>query len=189
MIVVWQEIFTPATRPSDLLKLCPCDGRQAGGKVNRSTCSPFQKKHKMRTKWPEFADLILKREKYILEWKVEWIQDQDILPSKLAVIYLHFLGHLLGNWNLLVLSRAMSFSLVVWLKSSWRNISVTWNFLGNDIVNLSWDKRNEGLLGIFEVVLVVHPKEQSQLWGFLNFASPVFEAMGGSEEYVASDLQ
>ena len=99
----------------------------------------FQKKHKIRTKWPEFADLILKREKYILEWIVEWIQDQEIWPSKLAVIDLHFLCPLFGNWNLLVLSRAMSFSLVVWLKSSWRNISVTWNFLENDFVNSSWD--------------------------------------------------
>ena len=51
---------------------------------------------------------------------------------------------------------------------------------------IKWDG---ALPGISKVVLVVHSEEKSQLWGFLNFASPVFEAMGGSEKHVASDLQ
>ena len=54
-------------------------------------------------------------------------------------------------------------------------------------------KRNKtvqkSLLGIFEVVLVVHPKEESQLRGFLSFAIIVFQAMGGGEEHVSTDLQ
>ena len=54
-------------------------------------------------------------------------------------------------------------------------------------------KRNKtvqkSLLGIFEVVLVVHPKEESQLRGFLNFPIIVFQAMGGGEEHISSDLQ
>jgi len=54
-------------------------------------------------------------------------------------------------------------------------------------------KRNktiqESLLGICEVVLVVHPKQESQLRGFLSFAIIVFQAMGGSEEHVSTDLQ
>ena len=45
------------------------------------------------------------------------------------------------------------------------------------------------LLGIFEVVLVVDPKEESQLRGFLNFLIIVFQAMGGGEEHISSDLQ
>ena len=54
-------------------------------------------------------------------------------------------------------------------------------------------KRNKtvqkSLLGIFEVVLVVHPKQESQLRGFLSFAIIVFQAMGGGEEHVSTDLQ
>ena len=54
-------------------------------------------------------------------------------------------------------------------------------------------KRNKtvqkSLLGIFEVVLVVHPKEESQLRGFLNFPIIVFQAMGGGEEHISTDLQ
>ena len=54
-------------------------------------------------------------------------------------------------------------------------------------------KRNKtvqkSLLGIFEVVLVVHPKEESQLRGFLSLAIVVFQAMGGGEEHISSDLQ
>ena len=45
------------------------------------------------------------------------------------------------------------------------------------------------LLGIFEVVLVVDPKEESQLGGFLSLAIIVFQAMGGGEEHISSDLQ
>ena len=45
------------------------------------------------------------------------------------------------------------------------------------------------LLGIFEVVLVVDPKEESQLRRFLNFPIMVFQAMGGGEEHISSDLQ
>ena len=47
----------------------------------------------------------------------------------------------------------------------------------------------KSLLGIFEVVLVVHPKEESQLRGFLSFAIIVFQAMGGGEEHVSTNLQ
>ena len=54
-------------------------------------------------------------------------------------------------------------------------------------------KRNKtvqkSLLGIFEVVLVVHPKEESQLRGFLSLAIIVFQAMGGGEEHVSTNLQ
>ena len=54
-------------------------------------------------------------------------------------------------------------------------------------------KRNKtvqkSLLGIFEVVLVVHPKEESQLRRFLSLAIIVFQAMGGGEEHISSDLQ
>ena len=54
-------------------------------------------------------------------------------------------------------------------------------------------KRNKtiqkSLLGIFEVVLVVHPKEESQLRRLLNLTIIVFQAMGGGEEHISSDLQ
>ena len=54
-------------------------------------------------------------------------------------------------------------------------------------------KRNKtiqkSLLGIFEVVLVVHPKEESQLRRFLSLAIIVFQAMGGGEEHISTDLQ
>ena len=35
----------------------------------------------------------------------------------------------------------------------------------------------------------MHPKEESQLRGFLNFPIIVFRAMGGGEEHISSDLQ
>ena len=35
----------------------------------------------------------------------------------------------------------------------------------------------------------MHPKEESQLRGFLSFAIIVFQAMGGGEEHVSTNLQ
>ena len=35
----------------------------------------------------------------------------------------------------------------------------------------------------------MHPKEESQLRGFLSLAIIVFQAMGGGEEHISSDLQ
>ena len=76
--------------------------------------------------------------------------------------------------NLLVFRRAISFWRVVWLKLSCRTISVTWNFLVvKNRIWISIQKFQKSLLGIFEVVLIVHPKEDSQLMGFLNFTSPI----------------
>ena len=46
----------------------------------------------------------------------------------------------------------------------------------------------EVLLGIFEVVLVLHPKEESQLRRLLNLAKIVFQTMGGGKEHVPANL-